>query len=151
MNLDSQQPRSKPWISNLQPSQIVCLELGATCLYAEVVQIVEARRLCWARPLILVVNSPETEDFSQASNHRSERWCHDLRQGSDLLLPAVLFRQALDVEAVPLLASLYTLDATTYSEPDATTARRQLNAFIRQICQAHPEAFFDKNSSIDNR
>ncbi len=146
MDLDSQHQGAKAWIVKLQPSQIVCLELGATCLYAEVVQIVEARRLCWARPLVLAMDSLGTEDFSQSSEHRFERSCHDLRQGSDLLLPAVLFRQALDVEAIPLLSSLYKLDTIAHSEPNAIVARRQLNEFIRQICQAHPEAFSDGDS-----
>lgn len=146
MDLDSQHQGSKAWIVKLQPSQIVCLELGATCLYAEVVQIVEARRLCWAHPLVLAMDSLGTEDFPQSSEHQFERSCHDLRQGSDLLLPAVLFRQALDVEAIPLLSSLYKLDTIAHSEPNAIVARRQLNEFIRQICQAHPEAFSDRNS-----
>ncbi len=145
MDLDSQQPKLKTWLSKLQPSQIVCLELDATCLYAEVVQIIEARRLCWARPLVLMVNSPETEGFSQVSKRQFERSCHDLRQGSDLLLPAVLFRQALDVEAIPLLSFLYGLDAISNSDPKAIVARRQLNDFIRQICQAHPDVFSDRN------
>ncbi len=146
MDFDSQHQTSKAWISQLQPSQIVCLELGATCLYAEVVQIIETRRLCWARPLVLVGDLPETEDFSRSSEHRFERSCHDLRQGSDLLLPAVLFRQALDIEAVPLLSSLYRLDVIAHSEPNAIVARRQLNEFIRQICQAHPDVFSDRTS-----
>ncbi len=146
MDLDSQHQRSKTWIFKLQPSQIVCLELGATCLYAEVVQIVETRSLCWARPLVLAMDSLGTGNFSQSSEHHFERSCHDLRQGSDLLLPAVLFRQALDVEAIPLLSSLYKLDTIAHSEPKAIVARRQLNEFIRQICQAHPDAFSDRNS-----
>lgn len=145
MDLDSQHQGAKAWIVKLQPSQIVCLELGATCLYAEVIQIIETRRLCWARPLILAVDSLGTEDFSQSSEHHFERSCHDLRQGSDLLLPAILFRQALDVEAIPLLSSLYKLDTIAHSEPNAIVARRQLNEFVRQICQAHPDVFSDRD------
>lgn len=146
MDLDSQHQGSKAWISKLQPSQIVCLELGETCLYAEVVQVVEARRLCWARPLVLVIGSSETADFSRSSGLQSKNSpnCHDLRQGADLLLPAILFRQALDVEAIPVLSSLYSLDEIANSTSQATTARRQLNDFVGQICQFYPGAFFDK-------
>ncbi|PSB22215.1 hypothetical protein C7B65_02105 [Phormidesmis priestleyi ULC007] len=146
MDLDSQYQGSKAWVSKFQPSQIVCLELNATRLYAEVVQIVEARRLCWARPLVLVIGSSETANSSQSFEHRSKNspcW-HDLRQGADLLLPAILFRPALDVEAIPVLSSLYSLDEIADSTPQAITAHHQLREFIRQLCQFYPDAFSDK-------
>ncbi len=130
MDLDSHPQAAKAWSVQFQPSQIVCLELDATHLYAEVVQIVEARRLCWARPLVLVIDSSQS----------TPDW-HDLRQGSDLLLPIVLFRPALDVEAIPVLSSLYGLDELTSSTPQAIAAHRQLREFIHQLCQCHPDAF----------
>ncbi len=45
--------------TNFQPLQIVCLEHLATCLYAEVIQVVESRQVCWVRPLLLVQYSTE--------------------------------------------------------------------------------------------
>ena len=141
MDLDSQYQGSKAWVSKFQPSQIVCLELDATRLYAEVVQIVEARRLCWARPLVLVIDSSDSQ-LSEPRSQTSPTW-HDLRQGADLLLPAILFRPALDVEAIPVLSSFYDVDEIADSTPQAITARRQLNELIHQLCQFYPNAFSD--------
>ncbi|MCY7323777.1 MAG: hypothetical protein LH660_18745 [Phormidesmis sp. CAN_BIN36] len=145
MDLDSPHQGSKTWISKFQPSQIVCLELNSTCLYAEVVQVVEARRLCWARPLVLVIGSSEVANSSPPFEPRSNTSpvCHDLRQGADLLLPTVLFRQALDVEAIPVLSSLYSLDEIANSASQDIKDRRQLSEFIRQICIYHPNTFSD--------
>lgn len=144
MDLDSPHQGSKTWISKFQPSQIVCLELNSTCLYAEVVQVVEARRLCWARPLVLVIGPSEVADSSPPSDRSNmSPVCHDLRQGADLLLPTVLFRQSLDVEAIPVLSSLYSLDEIANSDSQDIKARRQLSEFIRQICISHPNAFSD--------
>jgi hypothetical protein len=131
---------SKDWATRFQPSQIVCLEHEVSRLYAEVVQMVEARGLCWARPLVLVTDLPKSQ-FLGVEEENSP-WLSDLRQGSDLLLPAVLFRQALDTEVIPLLSTLYSLDAEAESRTKATIlSHQQLNQFIRQVCQAHPEAF----------
>ena len=38
----------KDFNPNFQPSQIVCLEHGNTCLYAEVIQVLEERQMCSA-------------------------------------------------------------------------------------------------------
>ncbi len=145
MEMYSQYQEAEAWISKLQPSQIVCLELDLTCLYAEVVQVVEARRLCWARPLILVIGSLEAA-FSQSFEPRSQNspYWHDLRQGADLLLPTVLFRQAFDVEAIPVLSSLCSLDESADSIPQATLVHHQLSDFVRQLCQSYPGAFSDR-------
>lgn len=58
---------------NFQPGQIVSLEHGDRNLYAEVIQVVLSRRLCWVRPLLLVTYTPEPTIII------------DLRDGSDLL------------------------------------------------------------------
>lgn len=142
MELDLPSQGLKPWISKLQPSQIVCLELDRTFLYAEVVQVVEARRLCWARPLVLFIDSSETvpSQLSELRSNDSPNW-HDLRQGADLLLPTILFRQALDVEAIPVLSSLCGLEAIANSPPHDAKASHQVSEFIRQLCLSHPDAF----------
>ena len=41
---------------NFKPGQIVSLECGDACLHSEVIQVVEARQICWVRPLMLVVS-----------------------------------------------------------------------------------------------
>lgn len=92
-------------------------------LYAEVIQIVVSRHLCWVRPLLLVVNKSDEPPLIT-----------DLRDGSDLLWPVDLFRPALDTEVITLLSQL--LAKEPKSSPDST-AKQQLNQFIYQIWQAH--------------
>jgi hypothetical protein len=135
---------SKDWSAahqtpDFQPYQIVCLEYEETCLYAEVVQVVAARQVCWVRPLLLAIDwlhklSPETENADQPC------W-YDLRQGSDLLLPLVLFRPALDTEVLPLFSKLYTSEDTLESGNSDRDGHQKLHQFVRQICQARPEVF----------
>lgn len=122
-----------------QPCQIVCLEHEASRLYAEVVQTVEARQICWVRPLALLVNAPL--DLEQEIWENPTRHCHDLRSGSDLLYPLSLFRTALDTEVMPLLSYLYTLDHQTASESSQLSGHKQLRQFIQKIWQAYPSAF----------
>jgi hypothetical protein len=122
-----------------QPCQIVCLEYEDTCLYAEVVQVVSARQVCWVRPLLLTIYwlqefAPETENAGQLC------W-YDLRQGSDLLLPLVLFRPALDTEVLPLFSKLYTSENELEYENGDRAGHQKLHQFIWQIWQARPEAF----------
>lgn len=108
--------------NNFQPLQIVCLEHLATCLYAEVIQVVESRQVCWVRPLLLVQNSTE-EDPAVI----------DLRSTIDLLWSLTAFRPALDTEILPFLTSIFASAPTTPSTP---YARQQLNSFIQKLWQA---------------
>lgn len=117
---------------NFQPRQIVCLEHAGTCLYAEVIQVVVSRRLCWVRPLLLVVFPND----SQLSNEPLP--LTDMRSSPDLLWPVVLFRPALDTEVIPLLAALLPLEVCSEL---TCAAQQQLNRFIHQVWQAHPDAF----------
>jgi hypothetical protein len=120
-----------PLQPTFQPCEIVCLEYLKTRLYAEVMQIVPQRRVCWARPLVLL--STSELDLEPVM-------LHDLRCGSDLLLPIALFRVAFDTEAIPVLAHLYASSEPT--DPDADRiAHQQLSQLVKAVCQAHPEAF----------
>lgn len=123
--------------ADFQTYQIVYLEHQQTRLYAEVIQVVQARQTCWVRPLILSV-SPANQ-LSPAFWPEQVPKLYDLRQGADLLWPIALFRAALDAEVIPLLAQLQTTHGI--DTPSALPARCQLNQFIRQIWQAYPEAF----------
>jgi len=116
-----------------QPSQIVCLEHGATRLYAEVVQVAEPRQVCWVRPLALVES-----DSAIAVETLPE--LHDLRQGSDLLLPIALFRLAIDTEVIPVLAYLYAETSTVISKTGQTN-HQHLSQFVRQVCLTHRSLF----------
>ncbi|XHX79707.1 MAG: hypothetical protein RBJ76_07230 [Stenomitos frigidus ULC029] len=126
-------------IPSFQPSQIVGLEHKTSCLYAEVVQVIESRQSCWVRPLMLVFRS----EAAQAHNGEflaTITASYDLRHDSDLLLPLTLFRLALDVEVLPWLADLYTDDRAV--EYDQKASGHQLfREFIQQVWQAHPEVF----------
>lgn len=117
---------------NFQPRQIVCLEYGGTCLYAEVIQVVVSRQVCWVRPLLLGVFPDGFQPYDQLPP------LYDLRSSADLLWPITFFRPALDTEVMPLLTQLLVLD--TQPEPDPV-AHQQLNQFIHQVWQAHPDAF----------
>jgi hypothetical protein len=111
-------------------SQIVFLEHEDSRLYAEVVQFVESRQLCWVRPIALVT------DLDRDWTVYDRLTFQDLRDGSDLMCPATLFREALDLEVLPLLDRLYRLET---DKPQLS--HQNLHRFIQQIWSAHPEAF----------
>lgn len=121
-------------LSNFVPNQIVCLEFGGRCLYAEMIQVVSVRGLCWVRPLMLVELTSEA-DFVEDRKHIL--W--DLRGGSDLLWPLSLFRVALDTEAIAFLTELQLLES---EGKDAVIAHRQLRDFVGKVWEADPSAFF---------
>ncbi|KGF73411.1 hypothetical protein DO97_20245 [Neosynechococcus sphagnicola sy1] len=114
--------------SDFQPRQIVCLEHARVCLYAEVVQPLESRPMCWVRPLLLAIPSAPG----------SQAQMYDLRQDADLIWPTALMRSALDTEVLPLLCVLYQnkscpiLPASTH---------QQLMQFVTQVWQAYPQVF----------
>lgn len=119
-----------------QPLQIVCLEHNSYCLYGEVVQTISAKQTCWVRPLLLMERANPSQPAKTEEFHPSQ--VHDLRQGSDLLLPLVLFRSALDTEVIPLLAQLGPLNESKNTLHDV---RLRLNQLIREIWLSHPEVF----------
>lgn len=124
-------------LADFEIYQIVCLEHQHTCLYAEVIQVIKARQICWARPLIL--SMLPTNPPALAPEPEQEPRLYDLRQGVDLLWPISLFRSVLDTEVIPLLTWLQ--NHTNNSQVPAIVARYQLNQFVRQVWQAYPEAF----------
>lgn len=108
----------------LQPGQIVSLEHGDRNLYAEVIQFVVSRQLCWVRPLLIVTFIQESPLIT------------DLRDASDLLWPANLFRPALDTEVITFLSQVLAKEPKT--EPDLV-AKQQLNQFIHQLWQSYQQ------------
>ncbi len=111
--------------SKFQAKQIVCLEHQNTYLYAEVIDIIETRQMCWGRPLLLAVGETPT--------------LYDLREGSDILLPLTLFRPALDTELIPLLVQIPPEQNRVVES--VKIAHRQLRAFIEQVWQDQPNNF----------
>jgi hypothetical protein len=116
---------------NFKPGQIVSLECGDACLHSEVIQVVEARQVCWVRPLMLVV-------LVSGKDSSEEYTLSDLRDGADLLWPLSLFRAAVDTEVISLLTQLQSLDS---EKKDAVIASRQLKDFVDRVWEAFPTAF----------
>ena len=106
---------------NFQTGQIVSLDYGNTNLYAEVIQVVTERDLCWVRPILLANLTQEVPIIM------------DMRYASDLLWPINLFRPALDIEVISLLSQL--LPKELKADLD-TVAQLQLHQFIYQFWQA---------------
>lgn len=126
-------------LSEFQDGQIIYLQHETMRLYAETIQVIKPRQLCWARPLALV----QLPDEPGIDLYRP-LILQDLRQGSDLLLPISLFHIALDVDAIPVITQLNApksdlpiellLDSRQLSLP-------LLQAFVQQVWQAHSEHF----------
>jgi hypothetical protein len=122
-----------------------------TVVYGEVVQYVPDRHLCWVRPLAMAQIDPEAGDGLDWADLNWQDiggpgWIFDdLREGSDLLLPAAFFEEALDTEVLPLMARLYQAEEKAppaeVLQEALQVARQRLNQFVRQICQAYPELF----------
>jgi hypothetical protein len=143
MNFPSPNSSSQDKKVPFQPYQIVCLKHGNTYLYAEVVQIVEARQVCWARPLMLVVQA----DASLASHNELAATATetlsilDLRQGADLLLPIELFHEVLDTELIPLITQLNINKTISNEVKEMKKIQQQLNQFVHEIYQSYPNIF----------
>jgi hypothetical protein len=126
---------------SFQPNQIVCLSYGSTYLYAEIIQHVIDRTCCWARPLAL---ADQIDPASNPQDIGGPGWqWQDLRDASDLLLPDGLFRPALDMEVLPLVARLY--QAEDKPQPEQINQhpgpKQRLHQFIHGLYQAYPDYF----------
>ncbi|MEL7356175.1 MAG: hypothetical protein AAFY54_11740 [Cyanobacteria bacterium J06648_10] len=127
------------------PSQILYLEHGSSRLYAEAIQIVSNRQVCWARPTLLIQNLPEkgTPTVRQAviaeaaaSFDSSSLQLYDLEGAPDLIWPIDPFNIAYDLDFFSLIVQIKMLP-----ERDAQQSRRQLNQFIRSFWHEHSETF----------
>lgn len=125
-------------ISNdqFEPRQIVCLEHENIRLYAEVIEVVAARQICWVRPLILA--TPKTNSDPPLTTLPEDLSLLDLRLGADLLWPTSLFRPALDIEVIPILVRLSESGIQTHN---AQEAQSQMSSFVRAIWQTAKSAF----------
>lgn len=142
-------------LTEFRPSQILYIEHDNTRLYAELIQVVAERGLCWVRPLAILTLAEQDEAVGLSYNPyetNKTKWVnldqftlYDLRQGSDLLAPQTLFSFALDTEVVAMLMQLNALKSSDSSyapnSQDDQLARYHLQQFIRHIWQARPEIF----------
>jgi len=132
-------------ILNFQPGQIVGLNHLNCCLYAEVIQVVEFRGVCWVRPLMLIegLSDDQQGNYSDFPVTPEPFILYDLRESPDLIWPIQLFRAALDTEVIPFLAQLESPEVNTpeIKPANARSAHQQLREFIRQVWQASPNIF----------
>ena len=105
---------------NFQAGQIVFLEYGECRLYAEVIQVVVERNLCWVRPLLLITQDYEPPQVT------------DLRSTSDILWPISWFQPAIDTQVI----GLYSQFLVKQLQPELSqTAKQQLYHFIEELWQ----------------
>ena len=126
--------------SQLQASEIVCLEHQGVCLYAELIQVLPARQRCWVRPLLLSVST------SSADVDPHEPSVYDLRTGADLLWPLGFFRPVVDLEVIPLLTQLSPDQPLPDADPSVPServreAQQRLRQLMQSLWQADPGAF----------
>ncbi|SKB15216.1 conserved hypothetical protein [Planktothrix sp. PCC 11201] len=134
---------------NFKPGQIVGLNHHNSCLYAEVIQVVEVREVCWVRPLMLIQGlSDDPEDnFSSLGFTPKTFTLSDLRQSPDLIWPTRLFKAALDTEVITFLAQLETPETNSpgVKRVNAGSAHQQLQDFIGQVWRAYTDVFESGN------
>lgn len=112
------------FICEFQPRQIVCLQHENRNLYAEVIQVIPSRPVCWVRPLLLA-------EFPLGDS--CQPLIYDLRSTADLIWPLTLFRSALDTEVIPLMVDLLGSQPQIDRDP---VACNQLNQFVHKVWQA---------------
>ena len=101
--------------------RIVCIDRADLHLFAEVIDTIAIDDRCWVRPLALARSTPESFKLE---------FLHDLRDAAQLILPADLFRDALDTEVLPLISELFHPDRDS---PKSTNAQRILYQFITDL------------------
>ena len=113
------------------PNQIVCLEQGELRLFGEVVQMVPERFRCWVRPLAMAQVVPES---------LQPLLLYDLRESSHLVLPAQVFREALDTEVIPIMSALFNSEKEVVVD-NSDAARISLHQLIRMVSVERSEIF----------
>jgi hypothetical protein len=104
-----------------QTDRVVCIDRGNVRLFAEIIDTTPDRARCWVRPLALAQAIPTSFDLE---------FLHDLRETSQLILPAALFREAVDTEVFPLLSALFHSDSNPNQED---SSRQALHQFIQDL------------------
>lgn len=113
------------------PNQVVCLEQGELRLFGEVVQMVPERFRCWVRPLAMAQVMPESLQLLLL---------YDLRESSHLVLPAQVFREALDMEVIPIMGALFHPEKEVIVD-NSDAARISLHQLIRMVAVERSELF----------
>ena len=126
------------------PSQILYLEHESARLYAEAIQVISQRRLCWARPTLLIQGLPENVPSAKRqdviantaqSPDQSSLKLYDLEGCPDLIWPIAPFQIAYDLDFFSLIVQL------KIAPNGSSQSSSQLNEFIHSFCKAHTDIF----------
>jgi hypothetical protein len=121
---------------------ILCIDLKTDPrvdqLFCEMIQQVENRPFYWVRPLVLKIHRDASVSESSSFMDEEHYTIYDVRQSADLILPRSLFRLAIDIEVLPLIAQLYGQKHDIICDRPAND---QLHRFVRSLWQAFPECF----------
>jgi len=126
------------------PSQILYLEHGPSRLYAEAIQVISTRKLCWSRPTLLIAGLPEDSAsrrqaaIAEAAQHPSSSSLelYDLKGAPDLIWPLAPFQLAYDLDFFSLLVQL----KMNPNGADQLGGTAQLNDFIRSFWYSYRDA-----------
>jgi hypothetical protein len=111
----------KPSVIEFKTDRIVCIDRDDLHLFAEVIDTIAIDDRCWVRPLAIARSNSESFNLE---------FLHDLRDAAQLILPADLFRDALDTEVLPLISELFHPDRDSTK---STNAQRILYRFITDL------------------
>ena len=113
--------------NNARP--ICCIDHQSQRLYAELVQLDEARQVAWLRPLALIdTGCHEGEEYPS-----EQATVYDLQGEADLLCSPSLLREALDTEVVPVLSQI--------AQGEKSPQTGHLRQFLQQIYLEAPDRF----------
>jgi hypothetical protein len=115
----------KPSVIEFKTDRIVCIDRDNLHLFAEVIDLIAIDARCWVRPLAIVRSNPESFELE---------FLHDLRDAAQLILPADLFRYALDTEVLPLISELF---HPNQDSPKSINAQRVLYQFIADLYRSN--------------
>lgn len=111
----------KPSVIEFKTDRIVCIDRDNLHLFGEVIDRIAIDDRCWVRPLAIARSNSESFNLE---------FLHDLRDAAQLILPADLFRDALDTEVVPLISELF---HPAQGLQTSTNAQRVLYQFIADL------------------
>jgi hypothetical protein len=119
----------KPSVLEFKTDRIVCIDREDLHLFAEVIDTIAIDDRCWVRPLAILQGRGYANARSTSESFKLE-FLHDLREAAQLILPADLFRDALDTEVLPLISELFHPDRDSTK---STNAQRILYQFITDL------------------
>jgi hypothetical protein len=124
----------KSKISTPTIHSIAYVENGEHRLHAEVIQVIESRDRLWVRPLCLCAYHPD----ERLRGHQTLVEVYDLRGGSDLVWPAAVFNEALDIDWIEILTRLSpeapALGMRASQDPThAQAAKQKLRQFLAVV------------------